>query len=39
MHGFIFVIDAACPERFEESAEELLSMLKDPLVEGKPVLL
>eukprot|EP00656_Telonema_subtile_P007042 TRINITY_DN1328_c0_g1_i2.p1 TRINITY_DN1328_c0_g1~~TRINITY_DN1328_c0_g1_i2.p1 ORF type:complete len:273 (-),score=68.09 TRINITY_DN1328_c0_g1_i2:155-973(-) len=39
MHGMIFVIDAACPERFEESAGELLKMILHPMVEGKPVLI
>lgn len=39
MHGMIFVIDAACPERFNESAGELFEMLTHPLVEGKPVLI
>lgn len=39
MHGTIFVIDSACPERFDESGDALFDMLKDPLVADKPVLI
>eukprot|EP00658_Telonema_sp_P-2_P043843 TRINITY_DN31723_c0_g1_i2.p1 TRINITY_DN31723_c0_g1~~TRINITY_DN31723_c0_g1_i2.p1 ORF type:complete len:222 (-),score=67.80 TRINITY_DN31723_c0_g1_i2:36-701(-) len=39
MHGFVFVVDAACPDRLEESAKELLEMLGHEMVQGKPVLI
>ena len=39
MHGMIFVIDSACPDRFDESGEALFEMLKDPLVKDKPILM
>jgi len=39
MHGMIFVIDSACPDRFDESGEALFEMLKDPLVKDKPILI
>lgn len=36
--GIIFVIDSSDPERFEESGRELVHMLNNPILEGKPLL-
>ncbi|OHT15670.1 ADP-ribosylation factor family protein [Tritrichomonas foetus] len=34
--GFIYVVDAADPERFEESKEQLRQMLEHKMLKGKP---
>lgn len=39
IHGAVYVIDSACPDRFEESAKFLHEMLEDELLAGKPILI
>mmetsp|Transcript_33686 Transcript_33686/g.73553 ORF Transcript_33686/g.73553 Transcript_33686/m.73553 type:complete len:319 (-) Transcript_33686:280-1236(-) len=39
VHGAVYVIDAADKERLEEAKNELLQMLRDAHVSGKPVLI
>ena len=39
VHGAVYVIDAADKERLEEAKTELLQMLRDDHVAGKPILI
>jgi ADP-ribosylation factor-like protein 13B len=37
MHGIVFVVDAADPDRMDEAKEVLHAMLNDPTSKGKPL--
>jgi ADP-ribosylation factor-like protein 13B len=39
VHGVIFVVDAAAPDRVNESKLELDKLLEDPMIVGKPMLM
>ena len=39
MHGLVFVVDAADPDRIDEAKEVLHAMLSDPSSKGKPLLI
>jgi len=38
IHGLVFVVDSAQPERLDESRVALEMVFKDPLISGKPCL-
>jgi len=39
IHAVVYVVDSACPERFEESRQFLFQMVEDSLLDGKPLLI
>jgi len=39
VHAVVYVVDSACPDRFEESREKLFEIVQDNQLEAKPILL